>query len=102
MQVSRESKGHRRCKLRALTDNLITRFTILEAEQHNESTSGLEAKGSMVQAAHRDIDEDRSTPITLVSSTPALSSQETTGEAWRRMAQGAGMRLSQCLCQVSP
>uniref|UniRef100_A0ABM5G6P4 Complement receptor type 1 isoform X8 n=1 Tax=Pogona vitticeps TaxID=103695 RepID=A0ABM5G6P4_9SAUR len=60
-----------------------------QAEQHNEGTLGWEVKGMMAQASHWDRDKERSTPITVLSSTPALSGLETTGDAGQ---DGSGSR----------
>ncbi|XP_078247520.1 uncharacterized protein LOC144588466 [Pogona vitticeps] len=77
---ARESKGHRRAKLRTLANILMTRFAILEAEQQLESTAGKEVEGTLGQATHRDTDDDRSTPITVMSAMPTSGRQETSGE----------------------
>ncbi|XP_078247959.1 complement receptor type 1 isoform X3 [Pogona vitticeps] len=77
-----------------------------QAEQHNEGTLGWEVKGMMAQASHWDRDKERSTPITVLSSTPALSGLETTGDAGQ---DGSGSRdepvttlLSAVQCQPPP
>nr|XP_020663214.1 complement receptor type 1 [Pogona vitticeps] len=60
-----------------------------QAEQHNEGTLGWEVEGMMAQASHWDRDKERSTPIAVLFSTPALSGLETTGDAGQ---DGSGSR----------
>ena len=66
----------------------MTRFAILEAEKHEKGTSGKEAEGTTVKASHRDTRDDGSTPITVVSSTPASGRQETMGEVGQDDTEG--------------
>ena len=80
---ARDSRGHHRAKHRALTDNLMTRFAVLEAGQQLESTDRMEAEGTSRQAACRVTGDYRSTPITVVSATPSAGRQVTSeGLCW--------------------
>ena len=78
--LPRDSNSHRRAKLKALADKLMSRFTVLEMEQQVEGTARKEVEGMTLQESHWDADDGRSTLIMTVSSMPALGRQETTEE----------------------
>ena len=78
---AREPRGHCRAKLKALTDNLMIRFAVLEAEQQSESAAGLENENVSAHAVHRDTGNELSTLAMIGSATTVTGRHKASGEA---------------------